>query len=167
MGDSAALAKCMLALANDPGIGGAAGTRGRRQLRARACRGCGGRARRSRISNRPLPSGEGRAESCASRSRTLIPKPLTTDLRAHTRELVEKVTKLVRRPHHAQVISHRETMAKRRVRSRCMYRAAGFTARPEGLGARRLAAARDAASLSHRSSWPLIGRVAALERRTR
>ncbi|HZE93270.1 MAG TPA: HPF/RaiA family ribosome-associated protein [Gemmatimonadales bacterium] len=26
------------------------------------------------------------------------------DLRAHTRELVEKVTKLVRRPHHAQVI---------------------------------------------------------------
>lgn len=26
------------------------------------------------------------------------------DLRAHTRELVEKVVKLVRRPHHAQVI---------------------------------------------------------------
>ncbi|HWC75159.1 MAG TPA: HPF/RaiA family ribosome-associated protein [Gemmatimonadales bacterium] len=26
------------------------------------------------------------------------------DLRAHARELVEKVTKLVRRPHHAQVI---------------------------------------------------------------
>lgn len=29
---------------------------------------------------------------------------IDTDLRAHTRELVEKVVKLVRRPHHAQVI---------------------------------------------------------------
>jgi len=28
---------------------------------------------------------------------------LDDDLRAHTRELVEKVTKVVRRPHHAQV----------------------------------------------------------------
>ena len=29
---------------------------------------------------------------------------IDNDLRAHTRELVEKVAKLVRRPHHAQVI---------------------------------------------------------------